>query len=737
MKKINHKLRRFYRQNRILLLGFLTCMAAFVLMIYFSLLSYSHYRQELIATEQKQLLTMAETIGKSLVNYLEQELNSIDLCFSALESDSTATDIRCIQDTADTFLEQKKELYDAAVCYDSDGTPIFREGDLTFCPPVSSPQAMIRGKKLCKDGWYQLYIARTFTFDGSPYTVVFAMNLNQIYQTIVAPVKIGRGGYSIVKDSRLQIIMHHAASQIGIDAVYDRSIRYPQLDLSDLFAWIRLQQTQYEGCGVVNSYVWDDPDLTPQKRIVAYTTITLPGEQWIVNSTIPFQELNEPPDRMILRLSGMCLLFFLILSVQVYIMTKSMIQAEGQKKEISYLKEINEGMELLRHKDEEIQHYQRMQSLGQMSSHIAHEFNNYLTPAMVYGEILENDPDISADNRELIHGILNSINQAAGLSRRLLDFSRQDAVSAAMTGRNLTEDVTEALQMITKLVPDDILLQQDITEEPLFVRGRKGMAEHILMNLSNNAFHAMERNTAENGIRGTLTIRLKKVSKDALAQTSASGPFHQAEKLEGDMLALLSVSDTGCGISQDAIDKIFEPFYTTKRSGKGTGLGLSVVQNVMKTAGGTITVESSPGQGTSFSMYFPLTDARTDTVSHGSSDEIRRLVIVDDDPALLKSLEAMLKHAPFKVECCDHPAMVLSKLQKNHNYCDVLLTDYSMPYMNGLELAEIVRKLNPSIRILLMSGSENTNFDWYLKNEFIDSFIIKSELPEKIKELFS
>ena len=106
-------------------------------------------------------------------------------------------------------------------------------------------------------------------------------------------------------------------------------------------------------------------------------------------------------------------------------------------------------MELLRHKDEEIQHYQRMQSLGQMSSHIAHEFNNYLTPAMVYGEILENDPDISADNRELIHGILNSINQAAGLSRRLLDFSRQDAVSAAMTGRNLTEDVTEALQMLS------------------------------------------------------------------------------------------------------------------------------------------------------------------------------------------------------------------------------------------------------------------------------------------------
>lgn len=735
MKNLSHKLHHFYRHKRILLFGFFTCACSFVLMIYFSFLSYSNYKQELIATEQKQLLTMAETVGKSLVNYLEQELDAIDLCYSALETDGYSSDSRNIQNTTEAFLACKQDLYDAAVCYDPDGIPVFRKGELNFRPSVPSDRAVIRSKMLCKDGWYQLYIVRTFSWNNAPYTVVFAMNLNEIYQTIVAPVKIGNGGYSIIKDSRLQIIMHHAASQIGIDAVYDRSIRYPQLDLSDLFDWIHLQQTQYEGCSVINSYVWDDPKLTPQKRIVAYTTITLPGEQWIVNSTIPFEELDQPLNLMLLRLAGMCILFFLILVVQIYLMTKSMIQAEGQKKEISYLKEINEGMELLRHKDEEIQHYQRMQSLGQMSSHIAHEFNNYLTPVMVYGELLENDHDISAENRELIRGILNSVNQAAGLSRRLLDFSRQDSASTTLVCRNLTEDVKEALKIITTLVPGHIALKQEITGESLFIRGNKGMAEHILMNLSNNALHAMEQNEEKNGIKGTLTIRLAKVSENIPASAGSVSSLSQHASETSDFgQALLSVSDSGCGISQDAINKIFEPFYTTKRSGKGTGLGLSVVQNIMKSVGGRIAVDSRPGEGTTFSLYFPLTDIQNQEASPITPDTIRKLVIVDDDPDMLKSLEALLKRAPFKTECCNHPAAVLSKLQKNHDYCDVILTDYSMPSMNGLELSEIVRKLNPSIRIVLMSGSDNTDFDWYLKNEFIDAFILKSDLTAKIKE---
>lgn len=736
MKNICQSLSRAYRRCRIYLIGIFTCAAAFSLMVYFCFRSYSGYKEELIATEQQQLLTMARTVGQSLVNYLEQELDSIDLLFSTLETETQPADNSRIQEAAEAFLEKKQSLYDAAVCYNQDGASVFRKGDLNIRPAASSDHAAICGKYLCDKGWYQLFITRTFSWNGAPYTIVFSMNLNEIYQTIVAPVKIGNGGYSIIKDKYLEILMHHAPDQIGIDAVYDRSILYPQLDLTDLFTWIHLQQTQPEGFSVINSYIWDDPELTPERRIVAYTTITLPGEQWIVNSTLPIEELNGPLNQMLLRLAGMCTLFLVILILQIYAMTKSMMKTENQKKEISYLKEINEGMELLRRKDEEIQHYQRMQSLGQMSSHIAHEFNNYLTPVMVYGELLENDPDISPDNQELIRGILSSVNQAAGLSRRLLDFSRQDSSSITLTVRCLTADVKEALNIIAKLVPEDILLKQEITDESLYIRGNKGMAEHILMNLSNNAFHAMEKNTVSEGVRGTLTVRLSRLSAASAPPPNTDSDSFGLPDGDGAELAVLSVSDSGCGIPPSALDKIFEPFYTTKRSGKGTGLGLSVIQNIVKTAGGQIIVESAPDSGTTFSLYFPLTELRQTKTSAVSSSEISKLVIVDDDADLLRSLELLLKPASFKTECCDHPAALLSKLQKNHNYCDVILTDYSMPSMNGLELAEIVRKLNPSIRILMMSGSENTDFDWYLKNEFIDMFILKSELSEKLRTLF-
>lgn len=397
-------------------------------------------------------------------------------------------------------------------------------------------------------------------FTKEPCTVVCAMNLNQIYQQIVAPVQIGKGRYSIVKDRDLVILMHHAPSQIGIDAAYDRNVRYPQLNLQDLFEWVTMQQNHPEGSRIIHSYVWDDPKLAPEKRIVAYTTIHVSGEEWIVNSTLPYEELNEPLSRMVRRLCGMSALFLLLLTAFVYFMTRILMQAGAQIKEIVYLKEINQGMELLRHKEEEIQRYERMQSIGQMSSHIAHEFNNYLTPVLLYGEILESDDSISAQNQEMIHGIIKSVEEAAALSRRLLDFSRQDSYGEWIA-QDLRREVAEACQV-------------------------------------------------------------------------------------------------AC-----------------------------------------------------------------------------RMVVVDDDPKVLKALDSMLRNIPVKVEYCGHPAAALSLVQKQKNDYDMLLTDYQMPSMNGLELSAMIRRLNPQIRLVLMSGLDVSRFDWYLKNRMIDEFIPKTELGRRLKKL--
>lgn len=709
----------FYR-NRILILGILGTLLATAVIGSIGVWSYNQYRRELIETEQEQLLTMAKTVGTSLVNFVEQELDNIDLYFSLLETGGGEGGPKnAAKQAAEAFLNRKDGLYTAMACYHKDGRLMFQQGSMDFGHQWLGGEkgASICGKRLCGDH-YEMYVSRSFGWDGEEYTAVYAMDLDQIYTRIVEPVKIGQGGYSVVKDSELSIIMHHASSQIGMDAVYDRSRKYPQLDLTDLFEWIHMQEIQPEGVAVIRSYVWDDENLAPEQRIVAYTTVRLPGETWIVNSTLPFKELNGPLNRMLLRLLGMSGLFILLAGGFVFVMTRSLMRSESQKKEIAYLKEINEGMELLRRKEDEIQHYQRLQSIGQMSSHIAHEFNNYLTPVLLYGEMLKEDASINGENHKLVEGVLDAAGQAADLSRKLLDFSRQDTGTGLMV-LDLSAEVKKAADMVRRLTPEQISFQTELEEGPLYVRGKHGMAEHILMNLCSNAYHAME------GSAGSLTVRLVKTAGEAIRDASADGT--------GTDWACLSVSDTGCGIKEETLSKIFEPFYTTKRSGKGTGLGLSVIRNVMLSVGGQIRVESEPGKGTVFRLYFPLTEPETEERKAAGHKPAVRFVVVDDDPEILKALETRLKRQQCVVECYSHPAVALAKLQNRRDYCDCILTDFDMPSMNGLEFAELVRRLDPGIRLILMSGTEDEQFGWYLKNGIIDEFILKSGLAKRLE----
>lgn len=742
MENKNLHEQRFFSKYKIQLLTGMGYLAAAVMIIYVGIVSYNRYKRDLIETEQKELLMIAETIGKSLVNDIGQELSGLDLYCRMMEADGQEADREYLKNKNRIYLEKKEDLYVAALCVDDKGQVQKLFGNMDFSADMLdclniAEGAVICGKGITEEGGYHLYLARKFFWENHGGYLIYAMDLNKIYQKIVAPVRIGEGGYSVVKDSDLSIIMHHAANQIGMDAVYDRSERYPQLDLGDLSAWIELQRRQPEGVGMIHSYVWDDPDLVPEDRIVAYTTIELPGETWIVNSTIPYKEIEGPLRLMLQRLMGICLVFIGFLSVLIMIITRDLVRFRSQKKEIHYLREINAGMELLRHKEEELQHYQRVQTIGQMSSQIAHEFNNYLTPVMVYAELLESDDCIGEENQNLVRGILKSTNQAADLSRKLLDFSRQET-SVLLRTICITEDVKAALQIIRQLAPQKISVAEDLDEQKHYIQGQKGMIGHLLMNLCNNAFHAME----EKG--GVLTVRLAMAgARDYFTGIHICG----TEDFSNGNWIVLSVLDTGCGMNKEILDKIFDPFFTTKGQGRGTGLGLSVIHNIVKAADGVIRVTTEPGAGSCFLLFFPEvsqekakekaqeTREKTIVKKYKIKSNICRIVVVDDEPEILKSLEKMAQSLGCSCEVFQHPATVISKIQKHPDYCDLILTDYSMPYMNGVELCELVRKLNPRIRLVLMSGTEDVRFNWYLKNAFIDAFILKADLSKRFPQV--
>ena len=678
---------------------------------------YERYRKNLIETEQGQLLTIARTIGTSLEQYIEQEMDKIDLCFDTLgtaeREEENADEIRKV---AKMVLDGSGGLYRSCICV--------RNGELLFSLGEGAPaaesiaeptaeRASILGKYQADTGWYEMLIGRKVPARNGACAVVFAMDLSKVHQKIVLPVKIGSGGYSVVKDSSLAIIMHHAKNQIGMDALYDRQEKYPDLDLSSLSKWLDMQRSQEEGVGILDSYVWDDPDLKPVQRIVAYTTIDIAGERWIVNSTLPISELSGPLSRMFAVMAALTVLYLIAIGFILVAVTAALSRAEAQKKEIRYLKEINQGMEVVARKNDEIRHYQRVQSMGMMSSHIAHEFNNYLTPVMVYGELLESDATLSEDNRAMLGEMLKSVDQAAKLSRDLLDFSRMDA-GGRMTVLNLTREAQEAVSIVRQLAPARISFSADLSDSPAWIKGREGMMQHILMNLCKNAFHAMEDSPVKE-----LHI-VYAVGPEAVSDAETETAYR----------ALLTVSDTGCGIKEGNARNIFEPFYTTKGSSQGTGLGLSVVRTMVENAGGTITVESEEGKGTTFIMRFPAAETREklggESGLHGESADkgAKRILCVCRDKKTLKPWEAWLDSLTDgqrnEIRYTSHEAAVVARLQEDKNFCDWLVIENELEIMSGIDLAQIVKRGNAGIRVTLLTRENSAQQKWYLDNGILD-----------------
>lgn len=257
---------------------------------------------------------------------------------------------------------------------------------------------------------------------------------------------------------------------------------YTQLDLDDLKQWLERQNKEDKGAGLIHTYIWDNPELKAVKRVAAFQAIYIQGERWIVNSTIPLTELSQPLDTMMEILVGIAVLYMVLLITATVYILYNRFRTISQYREIAYLKEINQGMEMVAKKNDEIRHYQRIQSLGMMASHIAHEFNNYLTPVLIYSELLENDDTVSEENRQMIHEITDSVDKASDLSKKLLAFSRQDT-GIRLERLDFAQEVRKAMSVVRQLVPAAITLKTKIPDTPQYALVRQGMAEHILMNL--------------------------------------------------------------------------------------------------------------------------------------------------------------------------------------------------------------------------------------------------------------
>lgn len=370
---------------------------------------------------------------------------------------------------------------------------------------------------------------------------------------------------------------------------------------------------------------------------------------------------------------------------------------------------------------------QKMDSIGMLAGGIAHDFNNILTALRGYSDLaLMKMPENSVGTNE-ISGISRGIERAEDLTRQLLAFSRKQIIEPHVI--NINKVIINLEKMMRRLIGEDINLKTILSGDIDHIKADPGQIEQILVNLVINARDAINQIDIKTQDK-KITIETKQIYLDF------NYIVNHPEVKVGDYL-LIAVSDTGSGMKDETISKIFEPFYTTKSNGKGTGLGLSTVYGIVKQNNGNIYVYSEPNKGSTFKIYWPTTDL--DIVAEYKdepSEEMARgeetILFVEDDDEVRKFMNRTLKTLQYNTfEACNG-LEALEIVRRNKLKLDLLITDVIMPEMGGKELAEEIVKFVPGIKILFTSGYTDNHI---VRSGRLDQGINFLQKPFSIKEI--
>jgi len=358
---------------------------------------------------------------------------------------------------------------------------------------------------------------------------------------------------------------------------------------------------------------------------------------------------------------------------------------------------------------------QKMEAIGTLAGGIAHDFNNILGIIMGYAEILSLDLPLASHSKESISEVLKAARRAKDLVAQILTFSRKQVQEKKPL--LLVPIIKESLKLLRASLPATIEIRReiDLLDGDDLILGDPTQIHQILMNLATNAAHAMR----EHG--GVLSVSL------------AREAFHAADgaavrELSPGQYLKLTVQDTGHGMDPGILDRIFDPYFTTKGPGEGTGLGLAVVHGIVKYHNGAITVHSDPGEGTAFQVYLPALEREASpievapvSIPTGSES----ILVVDDEERLAIAIQRMLEHLGYKALAMTGSAATLSLFRQQPDRFDLLVTDYTMPGMTGIELAKEIIGVRPGFPIILCTGFSEKISEDAVKSVGIRTLLIK------------
>jgi len=370
---------------------------------------------------------------------------------------------------------------------------------------------------------------------------------------------------------------------------------------------------------------------------------------------------------------------------------------------------------------------QKMESIGTLASGIAHDFNNILAAIIGYTELASYDVPKNSTIRKNLEEILRASDRACDLVKQILSFSRKTEKTFLPVQPGSI--VKEVIKLLRSSLPASIEIREKVTATGNIL-GDATQLHQVIMNLCTNAYHAM----MEEG--GILEVSLTAVDLDA--ESSA-----QHAELKQGQYFMLTVSDTGQGMDRATMDRIFDPYFTTREKDHGTGLGLSVVHGIVKSYGGVIMVYSKPGEGTTFHVYFPVFEEEQKSAEFKQKEPVptgdERVLLVDDEPSLTELGQQMLELLGYNVTTRTSSREALELFRSKAHQFDIVITDMTMPEMMGDRLAQELLKIRPDIPIIIYTGfnekiSKNRARDIGIR-KFIMKPLVISNLAKAVREV--
>ncbi|MGA1824638.1 MAG: response regulator [bacterium] len=373
---------------------------------------------------------------------------------------------------------------------------------------------------------------------------------------------------------------------------------------------------------------------------------------------------------------------------------------------------------------------QKMEAIGTLAGGIAHDFNNILFPILGYTEMLLDDISDGDLTRCNLEQVLKAAKRAKDLVKQILTFSRQNEHEHKPL--NIQVIIDEALKLLRASLPSTIDIIQNIDKHCGPVLADATQIHQVIMNMGTNAYHAM----FEKG--GVLEVSLVEVDLD-------STNLEPDMDLEPGPYVKLTFADTGHGMDPEVMERIFDPYFTTKSLSKGTGMGLSVVHGIVTSHKGHISVSSKADEGATFHIYLPRIRTLAAEQEMNTSPSIPKgnesILLIDDEESILQMLQQMLERLGYRITALTSSLEALEAFRTQQDKFDLIITDQTMPNMTGDKLAEEIIKIRPDLPIILFSGFSEIISEQKAKSigikEFIMKPLVKSEIAHTIRKVLS